>query len=346
MSIQTISFHAKSDQELRSRVKLLGKLVGNVLLKHEGPEVFHAVESLRTGFIQLRRRNSEPRRNALMKLIDGLNPYTVNQVIRAFTIYFNLVNIAEEDFLHRQRRVSVQKQGHAAWVGSFYHTLEEFQEQDISADELQTLLDKMSYKPVFTAHPTESRRRTVMHHQREIFTLIDQLTDPRLGQFERDDLVDSLQLQIETLWLTNEVRGSKPTVADEIKMGLHYFQLSLFEAVKTDYRYLERAIVRTYGEDDIGNPIVRVPSFIEFGSWIGGDRDGNPFVTPEITRMALHMQCEEILSEHLRLVHRLGQVLTMSTRWFTPSDEFMQRLRVDETMGVKSFDQRRDLFAD
>ena len=346
MSIQTISFHAKSDQELRSRVKMLGKLVGNVLLKHEGPEVFHAVESLRTGFIQLRRRNSEPRRNALMKLIDGLNPYTVNQVIRAFTIYFNLVNIAEEDFLHRQRRASVQKQGHAAWVGSFYHTLEEFREQDISADELQTLLDKLSYKPVFTAHPTESRRRTVMHHQRVVFTLIDQLTDPRLGQFERDDLVDSLQLQIETLWLTNEVRGSKPTVADEIKMGLHYFQLSLFEAVKTDYRYLERAIVRTYGEDDIGNPIVRVPSFIEFGSWIGGDRDGNPFVTPEVTRMALRMQSEEILSEHLRLIRSLGQVLTMSTRWFTPSDDFMRRLSVDEAMGVKSFDQRRDQFAD
>ncbi len=346
MSIASTSFHAKSDQELRSRVKLLGKLVGNVLLKHESPEVFYAVESLRTGFTQLRKRASEPRRTALKKLIADLSPEVVNQVVRAFTLYFNLVNIAEEDFLHRLRRMSVQEQGHAAWVGSFHHTFEEFREQGTSIDELQTLFDSLLYKPVFTAHPTESRRRTVMHHQREVFLIIDKLTDPRLSQFERDDLVEALQLQIETLWLTNEVRSNKPSVTDEIKMGLHYFQRSLFAAVKIDYRHLERAIVNTYGEDEYGNPVITVPSFIEFGSWIGGDRDGNPFVTPEVTRIALRMQAEEILSEHVRLIYRLTQVLTMSTRWFTPEPEFLRRLGLDEAMGVKSFDQRRDQFED
>ncbi len=346
MTIPAISFHAKSDKQLRSRVKLLGKLIGNVLLKNESPEVFHAVEALRTGFIQLRKRDSEPKRKALMKLIAGLSPPAINQVIRAFAIYFNLVNIAEEDFLHRLRRVSVQQQGHAAWVGSFNHTIEEFKDQGVSRDELQALFDDLLYKPVFTAHPTESRRRTVMHHQREVFKIIDHLTDPRLSQSERDDLVDALQLQIETLWLTNEVRGSKPSVADEIKMGLHYFQLSLFEAVKIDYRHLERAITRIYGEDEFGNPLVSVPSFIEFGSWIGGDRDGNPFVTPDTTRMALLMQAEEILGEHLRQVYRLSQVLTMSTRWFSPSPEFLQRLQRDEAMGFGSFDRRRDQFED
>ena len=346
MSIASTSFHAKSDQELRSRVKLLGKLVGNVLLKHESPEVFHAVESLRTGFIQLRKRDSESRRAALIKLIEGLSPEVISQVVRAFTLYFNLVNIAEEDFLHRLRRISVQEQGRAAWVGSFYHTLEEFRDQGTGIGELQSLFDKLLYKPVFTAHPTESRRRTVMHHQREVFLIIDKLTDPRLSQFERDDLVDALQLQIETLWMTNEVRSSKPSVTDEIKMGMHYFQRSLFEAVKIDYRHLERAIINTYGEDEYGNPVISVPSFIEFGSWIGGDRDGNPYVTPDVTRTALRMQAEEILSEHVRLTYHLAQVLTMSTRWFTPSEEFSRRLSLDEAMGMKSFDQRRDQFED
>ena len=183
-----------------------------------------------------------------------------------------------------------------------------------------------------------------MHHQREVFKVIDQLTDPRLSQLERDDLVDALQLQIETLWLTNEVRGSKPSVADEIKMGLHYFQHSLFDAVKIDYRHLERAVTRVYGEDEYGNPVVEVPSFIEFGSWIGGDRDGNPFVTPDTTRMALLMQAEEILAEHVRQVYRLTRILTMSTRWFSPSAEFLQRLQRDEALGIKNFDQRRDQF--
>ena len=346
MSIPSTPFEVKSDKELRSRVRLLGKLVGNVLLKHETPEVFHAVESLRTGFIQLRKRDSEVKRKSLMKLINGLEPAVISQVVRAFTLYFNLVNIAEEDYLHRLRRNSVQQQGHAAWVGSFYHTLEEFRDQGISVDDLQVMCDRLLYKPVFTAHPTESRRRTIMHHQREVFKIIDQLTDPRLSQFDRDDLVDSLQLQIETLWLTNEVRASKPTVIDEIKMGLHYFQRSLYEAVQTDYRYLERAVLNTYGEDDHGNPLITIPSFIEFGSWIGGDRDGNPFVTADLTRMALRMQAEEILTEHLRLVYRLTQVLTMSTRWFTPSEAFLQSLKQDQAPGIEAFDQRRDQFED
>ncbi|MCP4390950.1 MAG: phosphoenolpyruvate carboxylase [Gammaproteobacteria bacterium] len=346
MTIPAISFHAKSDEQLRSRVKLLGKLIGNVLLKHESPEVFHAVEALRNGFIQLRKRDSEPKRKGLMKLIAGLEPAAINQVIRAFAIYFNLVNIAEEDFLHRLRRASVQQQGHAAWVGSFNHTIEEFKDQGVDRQQLQALFDSLLYKPVFTAHPTESRRRTVMHHQREAFKIIDQLTDPRLSQLERDDLVDALQLQIETLWLTNEVRAIKPSVADEIKMGLHYFQHSLYEAVKIDYRHLERALIRIYGEDEYGNPVVNVPSFIEFGSWIGGDRDGNPFVTADTTRQALLMQAEEILGEHVRQIYRLTQVLTMSTRWFSPAAEFLRRLQQDEAMGIKSFDQRRDQFED
>jgi phosphoenolpyruvate carboxylase len=344
MTVQTFSFHAQSDKKLRSRVKLLGKLIGNVLLKNERPEVFHAVEALRTGFIQLRKRDSEPRRKELIKLIAGLDPQSITQVIRAFAIYFNLVNIAEEDFLHRLRRVSVREHGQAAWVGSFNHTIEEFKDQGVDRQELQTLLNSLSYKPVFTAHPTESRRRTVMYHQRKVFTIIDQLTDPRLSPFEHDELVDALQRQIEILWLTNEVRSTKPTVADEIKFGLHYYQRSLFEAVKIDYRHLERAVTKVYGEDEFANPVVRVPSFIEFGSWIGGDRDGNPNVTPQTTRMALLMQAEEIFSEHLRQVYSLTQVLTLSTRWFTPGDEFLRRLRADEAMGFEAFDRRRDQF--
>ncbi len=346
MSVPAVSFHPKSDKKLRSRVKLLGKLIGNVLLKHERPEVFHAVEALRTGFIQLRKRDSEPKRRELMRLIEGLSAPVMTQVIRAFAIYFNLVNIAEEDFLHRLRRASVKEQGHAAWVGSFYHTLEQFREQGVDADALRELFFGLCYWPVFTAHPTESRRRTIMHHQREVFKIIDALTDPRLSPFERDDLVEALQLQIETLWLTNEVRANKPTVEDEIKMGLHYFQRSLFEAVCIDYRHLERAVIHVYGEDEFGNPVVEVPSLIRFGSWIGGDRDGNPFVTPATTRKAVLMQAEEILAEHIRLVYRLTYALTMSARWFTPSADFSASLERDQAMGIEAFDRRRDQFED
>ncbi len=345
MSVTAISFHAKSDKELRSRVKLLGKLLGNVLLKHEEPGVYHAVESLRTGFIQLRKRNSEPRRMAMMQLIEGLSPHIASQVIRAFTLYFNLVNIAEEDFLHRLRRASVRKQGHAAWVGSFYHTLDEFRDRGIDAEELQQLFDSLLYMPVFTAHPTESRRRTIMYHQREVFRIIDDLTDPRLSPFERDELIDALQLQVEILWLTDEVRGTRPSVTDEIKMGLHYFRRSLFDAVRIDYRHLERAVIHTYGEDEFGNPLIRVPSLIRFGSWIGGDRDGNPKVTPDTTRLALRMQAEQIIDEHARQMYNLAQILTLSTRWFTPSENFLERLEADEAAGIEAFSPHREQFS-
>ena len=346
MTIPAISFHAKSDKQLRSRVKLLGKLIGNVLLKHERPEIFHAVELLRTGFIQLRKRDSEPKRRELMKLIAGLDPQDMNQVIRAFALYFNLVNIAEEDFLHRLRRVSVRQHGHATWVGSFMHTIGEFNNQGVSEAELQELFASLLYKPVFTAHPTESKRRTIMFHQREVFKLIDQLTDPRLSRLERDDLDDALQLQIEILWLTDEVRGSKPTVTDEIKNGLHYFRRSLFDAVKIDYRHLERAVIQNYGEDGNGRPAVQVPSFIRFGSWIGGDRDGNPFVTPDTTRLALRMQSAEILGEHIRQIYHLAQILTLSNRWYKPNDAFLRRLADDEALELKSSEVRREQITD
>ena len=167
-----------------------------------------------------------------------------------------------------------------------------------------------------------------------------------MSNFERDDLVDQLQLQIELLWLTNEVRAWKPTVEDEIKMGLHYFRHSLFDAVKKDYRILEQAVIKNYGEDELGQPVVKVPSFIEFGSWIGGDRDGNPFVTAETTRKAIRLAAEEILNEHINMLYELAQTLTMSTRWVEPGEAFRTRLEQDEQLGVNAFDYRRDQFDD
>ncbi len=333
-----------SDKELRSRVKLLGQLLGNVLIKHEDPLVFESVETLRTGFIQLRQQDDEDKRQQLIVLIDRLSPAIIEQVIRAYSIYFSLVNIVEEDFEHRQRRRRVRKLGYADWKGSFYQTMSEFKQQDIGLDDLQCLLDQLSYRPVFTAHPTESKRRTIMQLQRHIFEIIDDLTDPRISGYEKDALIKRLEVQIEVLWQTNEVREKRPEVADEIKLGMSYFSRSLYEAITIEYRHLEKAICRIYGEDEYGNPLARVPSLIKFGSWIGGDRDGNPFVRPETTRMALRMQSSEILSEYIRQIEQLTQMLTHSSRWCKPSQAFMDSLEKDESKGIRAFDEKRDRF--
>ena len=344
MKISQSTYNTQSDKELRSRVKLLGQLLGNVLIKNEHPMVFESVEKLRKGFIQLRKQENPHKRKQLIALIESLPPDIIEQVIRAYSIYFSLVNIVEEDSQHRQRRRRIRKQGYADWKGSFYHTMQELKQQGIDQQDLQTLLNQLSYQPVFTAHPTESKRRTIMQLQRRIFEIIDDLTDLRISGYEKDDLINQLEIQISVLWKTSEVRENRPEVADEIKLGLSYFQRSLYEAITIEYRHLDKAICRIYGEDEYGNPVVNAPSFIKFGSWIGGDRDGNPFVKPETTRMAMRMHASEILNEYHEQVQLLTQSLTHSSRWCQPSDAFLQSLLQDEAKGITAFDERRDRF--
>jgi len=344
MKTDFITYNPQSDQELRSRVKLLGRLLGHVLIKNEDPLVYKSVEKLRKGFIQLRKQENPAKRRQLIVLIESLPPAIIEQVIRAYSLYFSLVNMAEEDSQHRQRRRRVRQKGYADWKGSFYHTIQELKQQGVSQAELQELLNQLSYQPVFTAHPTESKRRTIMQLQRRLFEVIDDLTDPRISGYEKDDLINQLEIQISVLWKTNEVRENRPEVADEIRLGLSYFQRSLFEAITIEYRHLEKAISRIYGDDESGNPLVSVPSFIKFGSWIGGDRDGNPFVKPVTTQMALRMHASEIFSEYTRQVLALTQSLTHSTRWCKPNAEFLESLLKDESKGITAFDEKHDRF--
>ena len=346
MSIITKSKLNNSDKELRTRVKLVGKLLGKVLRKYENEQIYQSVEKLRKGFIKLRQQEDPELRNNLIQLIENLPAEIIEQVIRAFSIYFSLVNMIEEDFQHRQRRQRISNNGYADWKGSYFQTISEFKQAGIDADSLKSLLEQLSYQPVFTAHPTESKRRTVMQLQREIFEIIDDMTDPRVSGFEKDDLIVRLQLLIEVLWLTNEVRDRKPDVIDEIKQGLYYFSRSLYQAVTIEYRHLESAINQIYGSNELDTSIVKVPSFIRFGSWIGGDRDGNPFVTAETTTKALRMHAIEILGEYLERTKELTQYLTHNARWCQPSEALLASLEKEGSMGIHAFDENRDHFED
>lgn len=314
------------DQELRRRVRRLGQLLGDVLRDQEGGQVLAAVETLRKGFIELRRQpdRASHHREPLLRLIEALNPAVVTHVLRAFNLYFSLANVAEEAFHHEQRRAEVSR-GKPLWLGSFDHTLRGFHRDGITAAQLQTLLDHLQFVPVFTAHPTEARRRVVMGTLRRIFLIEDHLNTARLNRYQRAEVVERLRNQIQLLWKTDEVRINKPQVRDEIRNGLYYFRESIFQAVPPLYRNLERAIHAIY-RDQGGNTAIRVPSFLRFGSWIGGDRDGNPFVTPETTALALRLQCREVLQEYLRRVEALGQVLTFSSSLVTPSPAFTASL--------------------
>jgi phosphoenolpyruvate carboxylase len=311
------------DKELRARVRLFGNLLGQVLASQAGPKVLASVETLRRGYIRLRTREDPVLRARLARKIDSLDPETLTHVVRAFNLYFSLVNIAEESFHHRERRRQV-RHGGPLWHGSFDHTLRELHAQGIGAEQLQALLDSTLYLPVFTAHPTESKRRAVMHNLRRIFVTAEQLDGPPLSREQRSDIIADLRAQIQVLWKTDEVRSQKPRVTDEIQNGLFYFRECLFSAVPRVYRYLEKGIQRTYGSTGL-----EVPTLLHFGSWIGGDRDGNPYVKPATTEYALRMHMREILREYLRRLEDLRTKLTYSSGRAQPTQAFSDSLARD-----------------
>ena len=330
------------DKELRSHVRLLGNLLGNVLRNQEDGKVLVAVEALRKGHIRLRKEDNPRLRAQLARMIDRLDPDILSHVIRAFNVYFSLVNIAEQAFQHRQRRRSVSAGG-PLWEGSFDHTLRGFRDQELGYQQLQELLDQTRYIPVFTAHPTESRRRTVMQALRRIFVSSERLSQGRLSKEQRGEIIQELQNEIQLLWKTDEVRAHRPRVEDEIRNGLFYFRGSLFEAVPKTYRHLEKAVRRICGDRQAELP-VRIPSMLRFGSWIGGDRDGNPYVKPETTELALRLHMREAISLYIREVEKLGQLLTHSIRLCNPSETFLDSLSADNRHYRVAFGDRPDRF--
>jgi phosphoenolpyruvate carboxylase len=322
---------ASTDKQLRARVKLFGNLLGNVLLANTDAKVYDAVEKLRTGFIELHKEEDSEKRQQLMSLIESLDEDTLNQVVRAFSTYFSLVNVAEEASQLQLRRRQLRTGGEL-WIGSFDSALRDFIDMGMSAERLQTLLDRLTYIPVITAHPTEAKRRSILYALRRIFLTNDKLSDTRLGKAQRQAVIDELETHIHILWRTDEVRENKPQVRDEIKNGIYYFKESLFDAVPVVYRNLEERI-----RDHYPTAQITVPSFLKFGSWIGGDRDGNPNVKPETTELALRLQSRTTLQEYIRRLNDAFKHLTHSDQFCTTSREFTESLNKDENMRFDIF---------
>ncbi len=334
--------HGTDDRDLRARVKLLGSMLGRVLQDQERREVLDTVELLRKGFIALRQHDDPGRRRELMRVIGGLDPQTLTHVVRAFSTYFLLANIVEADQAHLERRRQVER-GERLWYGSFDDSLRQLAEQGMTAQQLQALFDQLLFQPVFTAHPTEAKRRTLLEAQRRLTMLVKRLHDAGGGEVQRRAVEHQLCNNIQILWKTDEVRIYKPGVEDEIKNGLFYFRETLFDAVPLFYRNLERAVANAFAEQG-GLAAVRVPSFLRFGSWIGGDRDGNPFVTHQVTRLALRLQAREALKCYRHRIEELQLLLTHSSALVRPSPAFEDRLAADDDIVDQVFAGNRDRF--
>ncbi|MDH5386890.1 MAG: phosphoenolpyruvate carboxylase [Gammaproteobacteria bacterium] len=333
---------ASSDEQLRARVKLLGNLLGNVLLSQAGAKVYDSVEKLRLGFIDLHKQDDVNKRAQMMSMIETLDAQTLSQVVRAFSIYFSLVNIAEEASQHQQRRDQLKHRTNEniLWVGSFDSALARFTDLEMNPAQLQNLLNRLAYIPVITAHPTEAKPRSVLYALRRIFLANENLNVADLSPTQIKEATDELEAQIQILWRTDEVRETRPQVRDEIKNGLYYFKESLFDAVPVIYKNLERRVRDYYPNEQIS-----VPSFLQFGSWIGGDRDGNPNVKPETTALALHLQSEVALVEYVRRISKLFKILTHSSQLCTPSEAFIESLNQDENLRFEVFSVKPTLYS-
>jgi phosphoenolpyruvate carboxylase len=315
---------------LRRDVRSLGTLLGEVLREQAGDELFSHVEALRQGTI--RRRDAEARgseeeaaRHAASAL-ERVHSLPVERAIlltRAFAFYFELINLAETNH-RKRRRLALQLTGGAGRQrGSLAGTLAAMKRVGIGAEEALDWLRRVLIVPVFTAHPTEVARRSVMFKRRRIGEFLAQLDRIPIPEQNLARLEEQVRAEITGLWQTDEVRSRRPTVYDEIKMGLDYYDVSIFETLPPLYQEIAEALRSVYGLELEPHEL---PQVLRFGSWIGGDRDGNPLVKPGCIRDALHMARSVILNEYLHDVEALSSRISSSRRQTAVSEDLLQRL--------------------
>lgn len=340
---------------LRRDVRSLGVLLGQVLREQAGTALFDAVEELRRAAIDRRERagrRSEAQRARddhqaatsgasseeqvrLEQALAGVHGHTAElttayQLARAFSFYFELINLAETNH-RKRRRLANQLEGIAmAQRGSLRGTLRQLKLAGVSRDEALALLRRITITPVFTAHPTEVARRSVMFKRRRISDLLEQMGRIPLPAAAMDLLERDLLAEITALWQTDDVRSARPTVRDEIRMALDYYDASLFDTLPVLYQEVHAALEAEYpAEVEAAEPTGKTdapPVLVRFGSWIGGDRDGNPFVTPAATREALAMAHGVLMQHYGRRLQVVFEQLASSTRQVPVSEALRARL--------------------
>jgi phosphoenolpyruvate carboxylase len=320
------------DHPLRRDVRSLGVLLGQVLVEQCGRELFDAVEELRRLLIEhrerVRRRPAAAASSELMTRAQGMvakmDLTTAYQVTKAFAIYFELTNLAETNHRKRRRRAGQLDRKRIPPPGSFHGTLLRLKRAGISAEQALAALGNIKVTPVFTAHPTEVARGTVLLKRRRIAEQLERLDRLPLTAAEAEICESAIRAEISALWQTDEVRQTKPTVNDEIRMGLRYFRLSLFEALPRIYSEVAESFRDVYR---IALDEADLPNLVRFGSWIGGDRDGNPLVTSQCTTDALELARGLILREYIADIESLSDHLSSSLRQVGASEEMLARLQ-------------------
>ena len=323
---QDITFEDK-DQALRDDVRMLGTLVGELIREQGGDELFEFVETARLRSIR-RRENNEIEGEELADLVDDLDPEEALQVIRSFSTYFQMVNTAEKVHRIRRRREYLRDIDHYQ-PGGPEDTLVKLKASGMDVGKLQALIDSLLIEPVFTAHPTEPTRRTILRKEQQIVKHLVDMLNPTMTPQETSTAIANIRLLATTGWQTDEHPPEQMTVADELEHVLFFITDVLYRAIPPFYEDIEHAIERVYGEEASA---VRVPTIVRFASWVGGDMDGNPNVNAKTIRSTLARQRSLILDLYYNECGALSAKLSQAEERAQFSDEI--RKVIDQYRGV------------
>src|SRR5450830_397225 len=307
---------ADKDAPLKEDIRLLGRLLGEVLRDQEGDAVFEVVETIRQTAVRFRRESDAKAGAELDKLLKKLTRDQTNSVVRAFSYFSHLANIAEDQHHNRRRRAHLLA-GSAPQPSSVAYALSRLDNAGVSGNTVRNFLSESLISPVLTAHPTEVQRKSILDAEREIARLLA-LRDSPLTPKELRDNTELLRARIATLWQTRMLRYTKLTVADEIENALSYYRITFLRELPALYDDIEEEInaqfpSRLRAKTSSRTTPAELPPFVQMGSWIGGDRDGNPNVNAGTMQRALQRQSTTIFDFYLDEVHALGAELSIST---------------------------------
>jgi len=298
--------HPDKDLPLKEDIRLLGRMLGDTVREQEGEETFLLVERIRQSSVRFHRAQDPEARDNLKTILKGLSPGRAILVIRAFSYFSQLANLAEDQ--HHTRRSRAHRLGESPpRPSSMDHALAQASEGGLDASGLRAFFASAQVRPVLTAHPTEVQRKSILNAQMQIARLLDERD--RIDSTPRESAlrVEHLQRQVLLLWQTRMLRPHRPSVTDEVASALSYFDRTFLREIPALYADLEDRLGQDPAQED-----AELPPFFQVGSWIGGDRDGHPFVTAEVLERTLDMQSRTILDFLLKETLVLAEELSLS----------------------------------
>ena len=289
-------------------IRFLGRLLGQVLRAQEGDDAYRIIEDIRIASVEYHRTGDKKHYDHVQATFAGLDEAQTLQVVRAFTYFLHLLNIAQD------QEVLAQGRSEGSQIGEM---LEKLRAEGFTEDHIKRFFQEALVSPILTAHPTEIRRQSTMRSEFHIVRLLDERSRAKAVGLDIRDIDVAIEREIATLWQTHMLRRTKLTVNDEIRNGLAYFDHTFFQAVPR---------IMTATQEAMDYPATSpMPAFLRVGTWIGGDRDGNPFVTEAVLRDAFRLQAGHALAHYLNEVDQLGSELSISTRVMDVSPEIQAK---------------------